>query len=243
MNIVLCVSDLDTAGSLEEQICQWAEQEHVSDRIRVSSCQTWDDFLEAWEDGAEVSLLFLDADLTAKPSGVEKANDFFFSGGHLPIILLKNEQEYIQSNVTAPLRILSIPLCKRDLFHCLTSCADENENSGMGTVVIRNNGEFLRIPVGTIDCLEHLQRHTLIYTGNTKEPYMIRDSLSNVYAKLPQRLFVHCHKSYVVNLNHISTYGNGLITLASGRQIPMGRAFSKEVIMHIDNQVQSADRY
>lgn len=47
-------------------------------------------------------------------------------------------------------------------------------------------------------------RATVLYTVNDGR-YVTSDSLSEVEARLDGRLFFRCHKSYIINLNHIDS--------------------------------------
>mgnify|MGYP003410688425 CR=1 FL=1 len=45
-------------------------------------------------------------------------------------------------------------------------------------------------------------RSTVLYTANN-DRYVTNDTLSEMEEKLPSDAFFRCHKSYIINLNHI----------------------------------------
>ncbi|MBR2503403.1 MAG: LytTR family transcriptional regulator DNA-binding domain-containing protein, partial [Oscillospiraceae bacterium] len=84
-----------------------------------------------------------------------------------------------------------------------------------------------RIPLDSIEYAEAqnkqivftLQDGTEIKTG---EPlHILENKLLAEYG------FFRCHRSYIVNINHISTYTNKEITMSSGCRIPISRSCQK----------------
>lgn len=54
--------------------------------------------------------------------------------------------------------------------------------------------------------------------------------MKQLISEVPSELFVSPHKSFLVNLNHISSIEKNEIFLDDGEMIPISRAFKKALI-------------
>jgi two-component system LytT family response regulator len=66
----------------------------------------------------------------------------------------------------------------------------------------RNGVSF--IDLKDILLVQREERSTVLYTVGD-ERYVTGDSLSDMEERLPKESFFRCHKSYIINLNHISS--------------------------------------
>ena len=57
-----------------------------------------------------------------------------------------------------------------------------------------------------------------------------------MHQKLDHRHFIQIHKSYVINVNHISKYKNDMVTIAQ-QDFKIGRAYQKVVIDKLNENV------
>ena len=72
------------------------------------------------------------------------------------------------------------------------------------------------------------QRHTTTIIDNKQElkcSYKL-DEMSN---KLPS-YFIRCHRSYIINIDYLSHYENGMIQMKNGSTVPVSRLRQKELI-------------
>ena len=77
-----------------------------------------------------------------------------------------------------------------------------------------------------IICCEIIDRKVYLYlaSGEIIDYY---DRIENLEKKLDGRFF-RCHRSYLINLNHLKSYRNGIAYMADGKEIPVSRLRSKE---------------
>lgn len=73
------------------------------------------------------------------------------------------------------------------------------------------------------------EKHLLnIYTSDESKPYVIRNTLDQTMAGLPQDQFVRCHRGYIVNMKHIRSVRNNMISLNNSTAIiPVGRTWKE----------------
>ncbi|NUO02552.1 MAG: response regulator transcription factor [Saprospiraceae bacterium] len=102
--------------------------------------------------------------------------------------------------------------------------ANPQVNSLMGThlfVPVTDGIEFINYE--EIIYLEAEGNYVKIHTADNK-PVVMSKTLKDLEYKLPSRIFIRCHRSYIVNRNKIKKYNKGdgsSLTLSNGAQIPL----------------------
>ena len=59
-----------------------------------------------------------------------------------------------------------------------------------------------------------------------REKPEVRARLRDFAAQLPQQLFCQCHRSYIVNLDHIRRYTRDSLTLSNRDTVPISQTFA-----------------
>lgn len=96
------------------------------------------------------------------------------------------------------------------------------------TVIFRTSEGSLRpIETGSILWAEAFVHHTEIHTEH--DVCTIRALLSEVIAALHDGRFLRCHRSYMINLDHVTDLGKSAVTMSDGRKIPISRGTLSEV--------------
>ena len=73
-----------------------------------------------------------------------------------------------------------------------------------GRLMLKHREGVAFVNMDDILLVQRENRATVLYTVNDGR-YVTSDSLSEVEARLDGRLFFRCHKSYIINLNHIDS--------------------------------------
>ncbi|SNS36362.1 two component transcriptional regulator, LytTR family [Belliella buryatensis] len=94
------------------------------------------------------------------------------------------------------------------------------------TLKIRDKGFLVPVPVYDILFLKADGLYTKVFTKT--KTYVIRDILKDVLGDLPTSSFVRVHKSYLVNIKHISSF-NSKELIIEEHTIPIRRGFYKEL--------------
>ena len=89
-------------------------------------------------------------------------------------------------------------------------------------ISIRANRRNYRIPHNDILYIEALKDYVIIHTFTDR--YITWINLKNIHSQLPDSVFVRVNKSYVVNIQHISSYTHQFVYIGE-TEIPIGRAY------------------
>jgi len=99
------------------------------------------------------------------------------------------------------------------------------------SIFVKQNYKFIKIGLNEIYYLEADNNYTYIYTIENK--YAIRHSLQNVMDKLMLNNFVRTHRSYAININHLSTFNDSFINIGK-YEIPLGRNYKETFFKHFN---------
>ena len=122
-------------------------------------------------------------------------------------------------------------VAKAESYHQLLSQQKTDfEATDTQYISIRANRRNYRIPHSDILYIEALKDYVIIHTFTDR--YITWINLKNIHSQLPASVFVRVNKSYVVNLQHITSYTHQFVYIGE-TEIPIGRAY--EVIGKLVN--------
>ena len=93
-------------------------------------------------------------------------------------------------------------------------------------LLVRKGCESNIISFQDIICCEIIDRKVYLYLVS-EEIIDYYERIENLEKKLDGRFF-RCHRSYLINLNHLKSYRNNTAYMADGKEIPVSRLRSKE---------------
>lgn len=102
-----------------------------------------------------------------------------------------------------------------------------------GSLFVKKKDEIKKVQITDIYYIEADGRYCRIYTQ--QEMFLVRRSLKELLAKLPQDSFMQCHRSYAVNLKKIKSINvaDDLIILEE-RSVPISRREKDKLIEKIN---------
>ena len=93
-------------------------------------------------------------------------------------------------------------------------------------ITVRCDGKSVIIPVQDIVLLESLKDYVRIVTSD-RQKRITMGTLGSFADKLPED-FVRIHRSYLININHLSEYNSQTVTMLDGSQISIGRTYREQ---------------
>lgn len=94
-------------------------------------------------------------------------------------------------------------------------------------LLVQTGGGETMLRYEQIVYLESSRNYVAVHTS--EKEYLVRDTMANLEQRLAAGSFVRCHRSYLVNLDHVAEIrnmdNNYRITLTSGADIPLSRSY------------------
>ncbi|MEO1260530.1 MAG: LytTR family DNA-binding domain-containing protein [Bacteroidota bacterium] len=90
-------------------------------------------------------------------------------------------------------------------------------------LVLQTHDGELKIPLKNIVQIKGCRNYSYIYQINKKRT-LISKTVGNLEERIENDIFFRCHKSHLININHIVFSGNGShIKLSNGDKVPISR--------------------
>lgn len=229
MYVVLCDDEEIYLDAVEKCVRLWAENHNRQDMLIVKRFRSSEDLLELWSNGMDMDLLFLDIQIPNEMSGMEVAKEIHSKDEYVPIVFITNYAEYAYEGYCVnAIRYLRKPLNQDDINVCMDIAWNRWNSAQKQFISLGTSSQSIRFPVNAVVYAETIAHTLKIHTSDNIELYDIRAPLEQLESKLPEGSFVRCHKSFIVNLRYMRKYKAGIITVASGAEIPVGRKYMQK---------------
>ncbi|WP_333624257.1 LytTR family DNA-binding domain-containing protein [Sphingobacterium siyangense] len=189
------------------------------------------DFLKEVDNGLNIDLLFLDIEMPGI-SGLEIAD---LLKGKTKIIFTTAYQEFaleafslnVVDYLVKPIRQERFDQAMEKVFKLIladqVSILDQNI-----TIPGKNKGNYIKIRLGDV-C--YITSDSNYMTAIVKEKrYIFISSLEKIDEQFPSNHFIRVHRSYLINMNKITSIQGNLVYMENGDKIPIGRTYRKTVL-------------
>ena len=232
LNIVILEDDSILANQLIDYLENWAEiTGNQFDIFKYTNC---DSFLKEYIT-KDFQVCFFDIQLSnnnGAPTGIDVAKILRKNGFSGEIIFVTNYREYVFEGYDVnAFHFLLKPIEIKSLHKILSSL--EKKYADKYYILMTNNLK-IRIPFYKIISINSA-RHNIIITTQ-EEVYESRKNLSDIEKELPKN-FVRCHRSCIVNLDHIERIDNSNILLSNHTHQAIRRTYlsnlQNQYVMHL----------
>lgn len=226
MNIAICDDEKSQRDLLQKYVYEWAEKENK--KISVFLFQSSEQFSFYWSEEKTIDLILLDIQMGER-NGVELAKKIRETDQYMQIVFITAITEYIAEGYEVEaLHYLVKPIDKERLFRCLDKALLREKNTGNKMLLETKEG-MVSIPIHDIWYMEALGHQCMIYTKD--DVYEVKESLGKIEAKAEggEGLLIKCHRSYLVNLKHVSKIEKEFVIMDDERKIPISRNSYKGV--------------
>jgi len=210
-----CIHDL-----VKEMLDQYAKKRNIEYKVLDFFSGT-----ELLESTQEMDMLFLDI-VMPEPDGIETARRLNQRGISYKIVLLTGNPDYFKEGYKiGAFRFVTKPIEEQEFFEALddaTGCM-----LGRSMVTVYRNRMPYRMQEKEIYYVMAEGAQTIICTKN--ESFRSEKSLKEWEEKLDQRLFVKCHRSFLVNLSKILHIEKDYICLCRDYRVSLSRRQRKSV--------------
>lgn len=167
-------------------------------------------------------MLLLDVELPGI-NGVELAKKL---GGRSQVIYVTAYREYaVDAFDVGAVHYLVKPVVKEQLFPALDRAGERLGQREQETLGILKNGAYERVQLSDILYCEVFDHELIIHTENGCYEYS--GTLDVLERKLDGRFF-RCHRSFLVNMEHVVRQEKGAALLTSGENVMVSRRRQQE---------------
>lgn len=216
--VIVCEDDPLVGESL---VCRTRE---ILQRMDVSAVVTLYLSADALQkdlfDGLEADLFLLDIRMEGT-SGLTLAQQLYDQGVRDKVIFITGYAEYALEGYSAhPLHYLLKPVDDASLEEALQLAWSLHRPKN---IVLQKGRRTFSLPLDEVLYLESKGHDTMIHFSHDTRQFPL--SLTEVETLLPQRLFAHSHKSYLINLTWVEEIVRNSVRLRNGVVLPVSRSY------------------
>lgn len=188
-------------------------------------------------------LILMDIRLSGKMDGIAAANEIN-QRIDVPIIYLTDhtDQSIVErAKMTAPAAYLPKPYRVKDLLLALELAFSnasknnklKNKSKLFDRIFIRtDHQESVMIPYTNILYIKAEGSYSSIVT--TERSYLTSSNMKNVFEKFQDADFIKVHRSYIVNVKHITGIIGNMIKIGKDHKVQIGNTYKDEVLRTIN---------
>jgi DNA-binding LytR/AlgR family response regulator len=200
--MVICEDEVRQREILREFICKSFEE--VSDQIEILEFSSGEELL-AQENLEGIDIFFLDIQMD-KLTGMDVAKKIREKNDISEIIFITSLLDYVQEGYKVrAYRYLIKPIKCEDLKENILSCISDIIKKRDNFMIVEGNGISYKIPIKEITYIEIIKKDITIHTID--KDYNTKNRIKNLEKELLMYNFFRCHKSYLINMEHIEFIG------------------------------------
>ena len=240
MIIAFCDDNPVFLREMEEAVAYWKTTRGLP-AVSLNPYNSSEDFLYDWEEGRRPDVLFLDIEFGTEKSGLEIARIVRRTDSFIPIIFVTSHEKYAMSGYEVDAyRFVKKPIEKEKIADYLDSCHDYINMRSADRLDVRDGEMRRRLPLEQICFIQSDRHNALIRTVEGKEYTVpLQKNFEDYIAPLPEKYFLRCHKSFIVNLLNIQKYSYEKICFSDDSTVPISKAYRKEVSERLKNYIYS----
>ena len=100
------------------------------------------------------------------------------------------------------------------------------------SIFVKDDLVFRRIPVVDIQFIQSFRNYVELNAGQGRK-YVLRSTMKDFLAQLPDDFFIQTHRSYAVNLRKINRIGGNFVGV-DDHEVPLSREVKQEVVRRLN---------
>lgn len=216
IRIAICEDERIHRDILESHLNTILKDENI--QYDIITFKSGEELLENYKKGIDIILLDIIMD---NLTGMEVAREIRKFDNEVEIIFITSLVDYIQEGYEVrAYRYIIKPIEYEELEKHILSCISELSRDNKNYIVIKEKNEVHKILVDEITYVEIIRRDMTIHT--VKRKYEIKMTLKRMEKELSKYDFFRCHKSYLVNMNHIQSLKRDSV-LVNKSEVPVSK--------------------
>lgn len=212
---------------IEDQIpAQRILKHYLEDYPNLSLMASFTNALDArdWLQKNQVDLIFLDIHLP-RLSGM----DFLRNLQNQPVVILTTAfPDYaLESYEYRVIDYLLKPIAPERFKQAIQKFFDLHQVSNSFEFMVKSGYEYQRVNSAELSFIKSDMDYTELHVAD--RVILSKESLNHWEDKLENQGFIRAHRSYLVNISHISDLQSSQIRLNNAQIIPLGRAYKEKL--------------
>lgn len=210
MQLIICDDDKLFIQKLKSHLQLFFRQHHLT----LPEIITFTSGEELLSYTGRIDILFLDIEMPGM-NGIYIGNSLKKRNENIIIFVVTSYSEYLDEAMRFHVfRYLSKPLEKQRLFRNLKD-ALTLYHSISKSIALETKDEIQTLPMNDIIFIEAQKRKIIVHT--IKKDYESIHSMQYWLETLPESCFIQSHRSFIINLKHVSNFTHDLIYLGEGQ--------------------------
>ncbi len=215
--MVICEDEDKQRESLKDFICKSFED--ISDQIEILEFSSGEELL-VHENLEGIDIFFLDIQMD-KLTGMDVAKKIRENNDTSEIIFITSLLDYVQDGYKVrAYRYLIKPIIYEDLREHILSCISDIVKKRENFMILENRGVINKVSISSIMYIDIRRRDLTIHTTNGE--YYTKNSMDSIEKELERYNFFRCHKSYLINIEHIQLISKNTV-LINNEDIPISK--------------------
>lgn len=168
----------------------------------------------------DIDIFLIDIQLN-EINGMDTARKIRETDNKAEIIFITSLIEYaLEGYEVRAYRYLIKPVKYDDLKMNILNCIKEIDIKNRH-IIIKEQGNRIKLDISEITYIEVQKENITIHTLN--KTYEIKGTMNNIEKEINCSRFYRCHKSFLVNLEHIKSIKQYIAVLENGEGVPISR--------------------
>ena len=229
MNIAICDDDIVELEKIKSVIEDFILQKQTFHQITFNSFTNGDDLLRHIEKYGGFDLLILDIIIPGM-NGIELATEIRSKNISCKIIFLTSSPEFaVNSYSVDAFYYMLKPFSENELYSLLNKVLFLLEKEKENSIIIKETGKLTRIKFHTIQYVESL-KHNIYFHLSSDDVLCCYRNISEFSIILTlNKEFIKCHKSFIVNMNYVTSITNNAFIMCNKAVIPISRQIYHKV--------------
>ena len=221
IRIAICEDEKDQQELLEGYINEVFKSLSLQYKLDIFS--SGEELLESYS--KDFDIVLLDIQL-GEINGMDTARKIRFLDNKVEIIFITSLIEYaLEGYEVRAYRYLVKPVKYENLKDNIISCIKEIEIKNK-YIIVKEQGNQIKLDINEITYIEVQKENITIHT--LAKTYKTKGTMSNFENDIDCSRFFRCHKSFLVNLDHVKSIKQYVAILETSEEVPVSRYRFKE---------------
>mgnify|MGYP001580935939 CR=1 FL=1 len=221
IKIAICEDEKDQQELLKEHIYQIFKE--LSIKYKLEIFNSGEELLENYSNDTDVILLDIQM---GQINGMDTARKIRTLDNKVEIIFITSLIEYaLDGYEVRAYRYLIKPVKYENLKENIINCIKEIDIKNK-YIIVKEQGNLMKLDINEITYVEVQKETITIHTLN--KVYKINGTMTNIEKEIDCSRFFRCHKSFLVNLEHVKSIKQYVLVLENSEEVPVSRYRFKE---------------